>query len=130
VPSALTPAVEMFVKPVDLPLIHVGQKVSLWFDGFPTIVFSGWPKASYGIYFGTVSSVESSISDNGKYRVLIKEDARYRTWPEQLNIGVGTNCIALLKDVPVWYELWRTINGFPPDYYENKTEYNNDKKKK
>jgi multidrug resistance efflux pump len=130
VPSALTPAVEMFVKPVDLPLIHVGQKVSVWFDGFPTIVFSGWPKASYGVYYGTVSAVESSISENGKYRILIKQDAFYRPWPTQLNIGVGANCIALLKDVPVWYELWRTINGFPPDYYESKNENGNDKKKK
>jgi adhesin transport system membrane fusion protein len=24
----------------------------------------------------------------------------------------------LLSDVPIWYELWRNINGFPPDYYK------------
>jgi hypothetical protein len=23
----------------------------------------------------------------------------------------------LLNDVPIWYELWRQLNGFPPDYY-------------
>ena len=23
----------------------------------------------------------------------------------------------LLKEVPIWYELWRQINGFPPDFY-------------
>jgi len=22
-----------------------------------------------------------------------------------------------LNDVPVWYEIWRQINGFPPEYY-------------
>ena len=22
----------------------------------------------------------------------------------------------MLKDVPIWYELWRQFNGFPPDY--------------
>jgi len=22
--------------------------------------------------------------------------------------------------VPIWYELWRQINGFPPDYYKTK----------
>ena len=27
----------------------------------------------------------------------------------------------LLKDVPIWYELWRQINGFPPEYYKVKT---------
>lgn len=130
VPAELTPAVEMYVKPVDLPLVQVGQPVSLWFDGFPTIVFSGWPKASYGVYYGFVSSVESSISENGKYRVLVRQDAKSRPWPTQLNMGVGANCIALLKDVPIWYELWRTINGFPPDFYGSTKKMKNEKDKK
>lgn len=130
IPSDLTPAVEMFVKPVDLPLVQVGQRVSLWFDGFPTIVFSGWPQASYGIYFGVVSSVESSIAENGKYRVLVRQDANSRPWPAQINMGVGANCITLLKDVPIWYELWRSINGFPPDFYGSYKKVKNEKDKK
>jgi hypothetical protein len=32
-------------------------------------------------------------------------------------LGGGTQGIALLNDVPIWYELWRNINGFPADYY-------------
>ena len=28
--------------------------------------------------------------------------------------------MTLLKEVPIWYELWRQVNGFPPDYYKNK----------
>ena len=28
--------------------------------------------------------------------------------------------MALLKNVPIWYELWRQLNGFPPDYYQDK----------
>ena len=87
------------------------------FDGYPAIVFSGWPRASYGTYSGTVSAIENNVSDNGKFRVLIKEDATYRKWPQQLKIGTGANGIALLKNVQVWYELWRNINSFPPDYY-------------
>jgi multidrug resistance efflux pump len=130
IPSDLTPAVEMFVKPVDLPLVQVGQRVSLWFDGFPTIVFSGWPQASYGIYFGVVSSVESSIAENGKYRVLVRQETNSRPWPVQINIGVGANCITLLKDVPIWYELWRSINGFPPDFYGSSKKVKNEKDKK
>jgi hypothetical protein len=35
-----------------------------------------------------------------------------------LRIGGGANGIALLKDVPIWYELWRNINGFPREYYK------------
>jgi hypothetical protein len=33
-------------------------------------------------------------------------------------LGSGAQGIALLKDVRVWYELWRNINGFPPDFYQ------------
>jgi hypothetical protein len=33
-------------------------------------------------------------------------------------MGTGASGFALLKDVPVWYELWRNINGFPPEYYK------------
>ena len=44
VPDNIQYAVEMFVLPLDLPLIAPGQKVRFLFDGFPAIVFSGWPK--------------------------------------------------------------------------------------
>ncbi|HEX6848237.1 MAG TPA: HlyD family efflux transporter periplasmic adaptor subunit, partial [Chitinophagaceae bacterium] len=118
VPDKIQYAVEMFVRPVDLPLITAGQKVSLLFDGFPAIVFSGWPNASYGIFSGKVVAVENSVSVNGKFRVLVAEDAERKPWPYQLRVGAGSNGIALLKEVPVWYELWRNINGFPPDYYK------------
>jgi DMSO/TMAO reductase YedYZ heme-binding membrane subunit len=30
--------------------------------------------------------------------------------------------IALLNNVPVWFELWRTLNGFPPNYYTPMTK--------
>jgi hypothetical protein len=50
---------------------------------------------------------------------LIKEDFEdKKRWPKELKIGAGTQGIALLKNVPVWYELWRNINGFPPDFYK------------
>ena len=45
-PSKYDIAVETFVSPNDLPLIHKGEKVRVWFDGWPTIVFSGWPDMS------------------------------------------------------------------------------------
>lgn len=118
VPDRMDLAVELYVRPVDLPLISAGQKVRFLFDGFPAIVFSGWPEASYGTYAGIVSAVESDVSDNGKFKVLIREDSSYRKWPGELRMGTGANGIALLKNVPVWYELWRNINSFPPDYYK------------
>ncbi len=123
VPEKMDYAVELFVKPMDLPLISVKQKVRFMFDGFPAIVFSGWPNASYGTFSGEVVAIENAVSPNGKFRVLIKEDENdKKRWPKELKIGAGTQGIALLKNVPVWYELWRNINGFPPDFYNAGTE--------
>jgi multidrug efflux pump subunit AcrA (membrane-fusion protein) len=118
VPDKIQYAVEMFVQPLDLPLIAPGQKVRFLFDGFPAIVFSGWPKASSGTFGGEIVAVESNVSANGKFRVLVKENVTDKPWPKELKMGTGAQGITLLKDVPVWYELWRNINGFPPDYYK------------
>ncbi|HRH99966.1 MAG TPA: HlyD family efflux transporter periplasmic adaptor subunit [Saprospiraceae bacterium] len=122
VPDQIDFAVEIFVNATDLPLINVGQTVRLTFDGFPAIVFSGWPKASYGTFGANIVAIENAIGQNGKYRVLAAEDKRFKPWPEQLRIGVGTNSIVFCKEVPIWYELWRNINGFPPDYYEKNNQ--------
>jgi multidrug resistance efflux pump len=118
VPARIDYAVELYVRPVDLPLIAPGQPVRLLFDGFPALVFSGWPEASYGTFSGIVTAIESVPGDGGKFKVLVKEDGNYKPWPKELKIGTGANAIALLKNVPVWYELWRNINSFPPDYYK------------
>ncbi|MBC7652053.1 MAG: HlyD family efflux transporter periplasmic adaptor subunit [Deinococcales bacterium] len=118
VPTNIQYAVELFVEPMDLPLIAMGQKVRFVFDGFPAIVFSGWPQNSYGTFGGIVAAVETSVSDNGKFRVLVAEDPSDKKWPTLLRMGGGANGIALLKNVPIYYELWRNINGFPPDYYK------------
>ncbi len=122
VPDQVQYAVELFVRPLDLPLVSNGQKVRFMFDGFPAIVFSGWPNTSYGTFGGKVVAVESSVSYNGKFRILVTEDPADKPWPRELKMGTGAQGMALLKDVPIWYELWRNINGFPPDYYKAGTE--------
>jgi multidrug resistance efflux pump len=129
IPLRIDHAVEIFVRPVDLPLLSIGQKVRFLFDGYPAIVFSGWPEASYGVFSGKIAVIERSVDGNGKFRILVAEDKSYRPWPETLMLGTGASSIALLKDVPIWYELWRNINGFPPEYYQA-NEKNNVKKKK
>lgn len=118
VPNRIQYAVELFVRPMDLPLVNKGQKVRFVFDGFPAIVFSGWPGNSYGTFGGRVLAVEKSVSENGKFRVLIVEDPADRKWPYQLSMGTGAEGIMLLKDVKIYYELWRNINGFPPQFYK------------
>ncbi len=118
VPTDIQYAVELFIDPMDLPLIANGQKVRFVFDGFPAIVFSGWPENSYGTFGGKIVAIETSMGTNGKFRILVTEDPSDRKWPTQLKLGGGANGIALLKDVPIYYELWRNINGFPPEYYQ------------
>lgn len=129
VPEKVNHAVEIFIEPMDLPLVKIGQKVRLIFDGFPAIIFSGWPNNSYGTFGGKIFAVENNIGPNGKFRALIIPDQGEKQWPYQLRIGSGTQGIALLNDVPIWYELWRNINGFPPDYYVSDTKANTDSKK-
>lgn len=123
-------AVETFVEPLDLPLMHLGEEVRVQFDGWPAIVFSGWPNVSYGTYGAKVVAVETFISENGKYRILLAPDENDHPWPTALRAGSGAYTIALLEDVPIWYELWRRLNGFPPNYYQPKNSKDADKKKK
>lgn len=130
IPNNIQYAVEVFIEPMDLPLVVKGQKVRFIFDGFPAIVFSGWPAASYGTFGGVVAAVENSVSSNGKFRILVIEDFKEKRWPPQLRMGGAAKGIALLKDVPIWYELWRQINGFPPEYYKADAAKDNAKNKK
>jgi adhesin transport system membrane fusion protein len=111
-------AVETFVRPIDLPLLHINEKVRVQFDGWPAIIFSGWPNVSYGTYGAKVVAIERFISENGKYRVLLSPDEKDHTWPTAIRVGSGARTIALLEDVPIWYELWRQLNSFPPNYYQ------------
>ena len=112
-------AVEMYVRPLDLPLIEVGNKVRFLFDGWPAFVFSGWPGVSVGTYGGRVVAMDRNISANGKFRVLVAPDLEDgHKWPTAIQPGGGAKGIAMLNRVHVWYELWRVLNGFPPDLYE------------
>ena len=127
-PSKYDVAVESYVDPIDLPLISKGEKVRVWFDGWPTIVFSGWPNMSYGTFGGEIVAIENFISTNGKYRILIAPDKKEAKWPKQISIGSGAQTLALLDNVPIWFEIWRTLNGFPPNYYKSNSETVKEKK--
>ena len=115
-------AVESYVKPQDVPLLRIGKEVQLRFDGWPAIVISGWPESSTGIFKGNVVAIDQYISENGLYRIFISPKEGSKPWPYNLRVGTGASTILLLKNVPIWYEIWRQLNGFPPDYYQNKAE--------
>ncbi len=128
-PSNYDLAVETYVDPIDLPLMHIGESVRIQFDGWPAIFFSGWPNASFGTYAGKVVAIETFIRPNGKFRILIAPDLEGEVWPENVRVGSGAFTIALLEDVPIWYEIWRQLNGFPPNYYTPEGKATDDKSK-
>ncbi len=120
-------AVAMYVRPMDLPLMNVGQEVRLVFDGWQAFIISGWADFSIGTYSGEVVAIDNIPNDNSMYRILVKSNQPEVQFPELLRVGAGVQGIALLEDVPVWYELWRQLNGFPADFYENDIKKNESK---
>lgn len=119
IPANYDLAVELYVRPIDLPLIQEGNRVRLQFDGWPALVFGGWPGLSFGTYAGKVLSYDKVMGPDGRFRILVVPDNDSEEWPSLLRLGSGVYGIALLKNVPIWYELWRQLNGFPPDFYED-----------
>lgn len=111
-------AVEMYINPMDFPLIEKGQRVNFIFDGWPAFAFSGWSEYSIGTFSGEIVAIDNVISDNNKYRILVTPNDPEKQWPKALRVGSGAQGMALLNDVPLWYELWRQLNGFPPNFYE------------
>lgn len=116
-PLEFIEAAELYVEAMDVPILHPGAKARLQLDGWPALVFSGWPSASIGTFGAEVVSVDQVINQKGKYRVILAPDPDEGPWPRPISIGSGALGILLLKDVPLGYELWRQLNGFPPEFY-------------
>lgn len=114
-PSNPQLAVELYVKAMDIPLLRINDEVRVQFDGWPAIQFSGWPNLSVGTFGGRVAVIDYTESDKSTYRILVVPDAKQESWPDLLRVGSGARGWAMLNEVPIWYELWRQINGFPAD---------------
>lgn len=114
-PSDVDLAAELYVSGLDAPLIQPGRKLRLEFEGWPAVQFSGWPSVAVGTFGGVVTSVDPSVSPNGRYRILVTEDPE-DPWPDQryLRLGSQAKGWVLLNTVPLGYELWRQLNRFPP----------------
>lgn len=116
IPNADRRAVELFVSGLDAPLVVPGQAVQLQFEGWPAIQVGGWPDAAVGTFAGEVAFVDAQATPRGKFRVVVVpgDDAE---WPnaDVLRQGNLANGWILLQKVPLGYELWRQLNGFPPD---------------
>ena len=122
VPETSDRAVELYISDFFIPLIDIGREVRLQFAGWPALQFSGWPSVALGTFPGKVSVIDASVSENCMFRILVKPDldrvesGRDENWPEavQLRPGMKATGWVILDEVPVWYELWRILNGFAP----------------
>ena len=116
VPSSTQNVVELWVDGNDMPMVLKGQPVRLQFEGWPALQFSGWPSIAVGTFGGRVALVDATDNGKGMFRVLIEADEAHERWPSQrfLRQGVRANGWVMLNVVPVWFELWRQFNGFPP----------------
>ena len=116
IPETSDPTVELLMDGNDAPLIQAGAKVRVQFEGWPAIQFAGWPSVAVGTFAGEVLLVDSTDNGQGKFRILVKPDPNDEPWPARryLRQGVRANGWVLLRTVPLWFELWRQFNGFPP----------------
>ena len=117
-PEAPLVAAEIYVDAMDVPLILNNSDVRLQFEGWPSVQFSGWPSVAVGTFAGKVSVIDLVSSEGGKYRLLVRPTnpvpEKDQPWPKQLRQGSGVYGRVILRSVPLWYEIWRQLNGFPP----------------
>ncbi len=126
VPANTKTAVEMTVRALDMPLLYKGCKVRIQFDGWPALVFSGWPSASVGTFGGVVQAIDRNADEKGNFRILVTQDPNDVPWPELIRAGGGVYGWAMLNSVPVWYELWRQFNAFPPNFMDEANQMKKD----
>lgn len=118
VPSNANRAVEMWAEAIDAPLLKPGRPVRLLLHGIPAIPLPAWPESMVGTYDGRIRVVDQSASANGKFRLWVVPETTRRDWPPQEQVRQGTQAMGwvILNRVPLWYEMWRRFNLFPPDY--------------
>ncbi len=116
VPDTERRAVEVWIDGNDVPLVQDGADVRLVFEGWPALQFVGLPGASNGTFGGEVAFVDATDDGKGRFRVVVLPDEEQSPWPDAalLRQGVRVKGWVLLGQVPLGYEMWRRINGFPP----------------
>lgn len=118
IPSDINIVAEVYIDSRDVPLITPGRTVQMQFEGWPVFQFSGWPDVSIGGFTGEVLFVDPIAQTDGRFRILVQESKSGNAWPakEKLRLATPVRAWVLLDEVPVYYELWRRLNNFPPDF--------------
>ncbi len=138
IPDTNEYVVELWIDGNDMPLVQErrldtdgnvvkpGSPVRLQFEGWPAIQFVGWPSVAVGTFGGEVIFVDAIDNGKGMFRVLVaaqpdrmkEEDGSERVieWPKSpiMRQGIQSQGWILLQRVPLWFEVWRELNGFPP----------------
>ncbi len=138
IPETDSRMVELWINGNDMPLlrprstdsttgvVRPGSPVRLQFEGWPAVQFVGWPSVALGTFGGEVLVIDPTDDGRGRFRVLVAPapdevessdgTLERRDWPgtRWLRQGVRANGWVLLERVPLWYEFWRQMNGFPP----------------
>jgi multidrug efflux pump subunit AcrA (membrane-fusion protein) len=119
-PTSADKAAELVAEGIDAPLLNPGRKVRLLFYGIPAIPLPAWPELMAGTFGGVIKVVDQVDDGKGNFRFWVVPDPNDRPWPEQSHVRQGTKVMGwvILNRVPLWYELWRRFNLFPPDYQE------------
>jgi multidrug efflux pump subunit AcrA (membrane-fusion protein) len=125
IPDTKDRVVELTLDGRDAPLVlaYAHRKgslpqVRLQFEGWPAILFSGFPDVSIGTFGGKVRQVDQASDATGGFRVLIEPDHHVPgdEWPDSKFLRQGNQVVGwvFLNRVPLGYEIWRRLNGFPP----------------
>ena len=126
VPDTNDRVVELFLDGIDAPLVlgfaeRTGQMpdVRLQFEGWPAIQFAAFPELSIGTFGGKVRQVDPAGGVTGKFRVLVQPEEMWpgEVWPDQEFLRQGNQAVGwvFLNRVSLGFELWRRLNGFPPE---------------
>lgn len=117
VPETANRAVELYMDGNDAPLLTVGRKVRLQFEGWPAVQFAGWPSVAVGTFAGVIKVIDPGASADGKVRIIVFPEEG-EEWPDARYLRQGVRVIGwvLLDSVSLGWELWRQFNGFPPSF--------------
>jgi len=125
IPDTSDRVAELFLDGVDAPIMlayadREGEKphVRLQFEGWPAVQFSGWPEMAIGTFGGRVRQIDAASGVAGQCRVLVEPEARMPgdAWPDPEFLRQGNQVVGwvFLNRVPLGFEIWRRLNGFPP----------------
>ena len=115
IPEASQKAVAILIRGNDMPLVQKGQEVRLQFEGWPAVQVPGWPSIAWGVFSGKVATIDATDNGKGEFRILVIPNEEDREWPSDryTRQGARANGWVMLRSVPLGYEIWRQLNGFP-----------------